>query len=68
VPERAAIAEIGGDSGRAKRVTSDRRVNARRNRAPADQALSHLASKGSLAVLNWFPNPLTLLKPTFAKR
>jgi hypothetical protein len=28
------------------------------------RALSHLASKGSLAVLDWFANPLTLLKPT----
>jgi hypothetical protein len=38
VLERAAIAEIGGDPGRAKRVISDRRVNAGRNRAPARQA------------------------------
>jgi hypothetical protein len=30
-------------------------------------ALSHLASKGSLADLAWFANPLTLLKPVHAK-
>src|SRR4029077_3632926 len=29
-------------------------------------ALSHLASKGSLTVLNRFANPLTSLKPTLA--
>jgi hypothetical protein len=31
------------------------------------KALSHLASKGSLAVLDWLANPLTLLKPAPAK-
>jgi hypothetical protein len=31
-------------------------------------ALSHLASIGALAILDRIPNPLTLLKPTPAKR
>ena len=30
-------------------------------------ALSRLASKGSPALLDWFANPLTLLKPALAK-
>ena len=36
--KRAAIAEIGGDPGRAKRVVADRGMNAGRRRSPADHA------------------------------
>jgi hypothetical protein len=36
--ERAAVAEIGGDPGRAKRVVADRRHDARGCRPPADHA------------------------------
>jgi hypothetical protein len=40
----------------------------RNRRGRGASALSHLASKGPSAILNWFSNPLTLLKPTSAKR
>ena len=57
VLERAAIAEIGGDSGGAEGVISDRPVNAERNRAPTDHApgvgLGHWSVEKRHGVVAW---------------